>query len=243
VSFERVTRDGIATLALNRPPVNALDLETVVRLGAAFAEIAADPPEVGLVLSGVGRCFCAGVDTRAFGSYDRDGRARMILAISAMVAELYALPCPVVSAVTGHALGGGFVLMLGGDVRLAVEDDDIKLGLTEASAGIPFPAGPLEIIAASLAPDLLRRLTLTSQTLTPTELLSLGVIDALSSAADLPAKAEARVRDLATQPGFTLVKEQVRRATLSRLRTIVASGMDPLIETLESALRREPRAP
>jgi len=233
MSFDLVATGGIATLTLRRPPVNALDLETVERLHAQFADLAAHPPGIGLVLSGAGSCFSAGVDTRAFASYDGDARARMILAITAMVTELYALPCPVVSAVGGHALGGGFVLMLGGDVRLAVDDDGIKLGLTEARAGVPFPAGPLEIIMAELSPDLLRRLTLTSETVGPKELRRLGVIDELRSATDIAARAEARLRELAGQPGHRLVKEQIRRATVSRLRSLVASGKDPLIQALE----------
>src|ERR1700691_3047461 len=90
--------DGLARLTLDRPPVNALDLETVVELQRAFARLGADPPGQGLVIAGVGRCFSAGVDTRAFGAYGPQDRARMILAISGMVTELYGLPCPVVTA-------------------------------------------------------------------------------------------------------------------------------------------------
>jgi len=232
MSFDLVTTDGVATLTLRRPPVNALDLETVERLESVFAELAGNPPAAGLVLSGAGRCFSAGVDTRAFASYDRASRVRMILAISAMVTELYAMPCPVVGAVAGHALGGGFVLMLAADVRLAVDDEDIRLGLTEAQAGIPFPAGPLEIIKAELSPDVLRRLTLTSETLAPRDLHRLGVVDELVGAAEIVTRAEDRVRALAGQPGHKLVKEQVRRATLPRLRAIVASRQDILIEQL-----------
>jgi enoyl-CoA hydratase len=233
MSFDLVITNGVASLTLRRPPVNALDVETVECLRDAFTDLAAEPPGVGLILSGNGPCFSAGVDTKAFASYDRDARARMILAITAMVTELYAMPCPVVSTVAGHALGGGFVLMLCADVRLAVDDGDIKLGLTEAQAGVPFPAGPLEVIAAELSPELLRRLTLTSQRVAPTEMYRLGVIDELGSAANIGARAEARVRELAGQPAYGLVKAQVRRATLSKLRAIVASSSDPLIEVLE----------
>jgi enoyl-CoA hydratase len=237
MSVDLTTADGVAHLTLDRPPVNALDLETVERLRTLFAGLAAQPP-LGLVIRGAGRCFCAGVDTRAFTAYSRDDRARMVLAISAMVTELYALPCPVVSAVGGHALGGGFVLMLGADVGLAADDAQIKLGLTEAQAGVPFPAGPLEVIRAELSPELLRRLTLTSQTLPPQALHGLGVIDELCDAANLNTRAEARVRELASQPGHRLVKAQVRGATIAKLRAIVASAEDPLIEQLDAQSSR-----
>ncbi|OYY63097.1 enoyl-CoA hydratase/isomerase family protein [Sphingomonas sp. 28-62-11] len=231
MSIDQTQSDGVVVLTINRPPVNALDIETVERLRDLAIGMAAAPP-IGVLLSGAGQCFSAGVDTRAFGTYTPPDRARMILAISAMITALYALPCPVVAAVSGHALGGGFVLMLAGDVRIAIDDDKAKLGLTEAKAGVPFPAAPLEIIKAELAPELLRRLTLTSQTMPPAALHQLGVIDGLCSADDLLATAEARVRQLADQPAFGLVKQQIRRDTLARLRAIVASGQDSLIEAL-----------
>ncbi|OYW23183.1 MAG: hypothetical protein B7Z43_04275 [Sphingomonas sp. 12-62-6] len=234
MSIDQSQSDGVALLTINRPPVNALDIETVERLRDLAIGMAAAPP-TGVVLHGAGQCFSAGVDTRAFGAYTPPDRARMILAISAMITALYALPCPVVTAVSGHALGGGFVLMLAGDVRIAIDDDKAKLGLTEAKAGIPFPAAPLEIIKAELAPELLRRLTLTSETLSPVALHHLGVIDELCSADDLLATAEARVRQLADQPAFGLGKQQIRRDTLARLRAIVASGEDPLIDALARA--------
>jgi len=229
MSFSIENSDGIARLTLDRPPVNALDLETIERLRDTFAHLAAEPPSTGLLLTGSGRAFCAGVDTRAFAASDRERRARMILSITAMITELYALPCPVVSAVGGHALGGGFVLMLGGDVRLAASDPQIKLGLTEAQAGVAFPAGPLEVIAAELSPELLRRLTLTSATLAPAELHARGVIDELCAAAELVPAAQSRLHALAGQPGFAQVKAQIRRTTLARLRALVASGDDPMI--------------
>ncbi|MGG6549668.1 UNVERIFIED_CONTAM: enoyl-CoA hydratase/isomerase family protein, partial [Prevotella sp. 15_C9] len=77
-----------------------------------------------------------------------------------MVARLLAIETPVVAAINGHALGGGFVLMLACDYRLGADTAAAKLGMTEAQAGIPFPAGPLEVMRHELAPTLLRRLTL-----------------------------------------------------------------------------------
>lgn len=226
-------QDGTAVLTLDRPPVNALDLEAVLALEAVFAELTASPPTRGLVLTGAGRAFCAGVDTRAFGGYGADDRAAMILAITRMITGLYALNCPVVAAVNGHALGGGFVLMLACDVRLA-SPADARLGLTEAQAGVPFPAGPLEVIRAELGPDVLRRLTLTSETETPERLAAQGVIDRLVED-DLVAAAVARAAALAGQPAFGLVKRQIRSPVVARLRALVAAGKDPLIAALGGA--------
>lgn len=234
MSIRHTISDGVVLLTVDRPPVNALDIEAIEQICDITNVLAAAPP-MGIVLCGAGQCFSAGVDTRAFAAYSNPDQARMVLGISRMIAALYALPCPVVSAVHGHALGGGFVLMLAADVRIAVDDDGAKLGLTEALAGVPFPAAPLEIIKSELSPELLRRLTLTSQTLPPSALFRLGVIDHLCDPSNLLPIAEAQVRLLARQPGFGAVKEQIRRATVARLRAIVTSGDDPLIDTLERA--------
>src|ERR1700758_3958351 len=98
----------------------------------------------------------------------------MVRGITRMVARLLAIPAPVVAAMNGHALGGGFVLMLACDYRIAAAVEAAKLGMTEAKAGIPFPAGPLEVMRHELRPEMLRRLTLTGAVLDPRELLDAG---------------------------------------------------------------------
>jgi enoyl-CoA hydratase len=148
--------EDMRVITIDRPPVNALDLETILALENAFAA-ARDSSDNGVVLTGGGRVFSAGVDTRAFASYSREQRQATVRAITRMVARLLEIPSPVVAAINGHALGGGFVLMLACDYRIAVDDEDAKLGMTEAKAGIPFPAGPLEVMRHELPPELLRQ--------------------------------------------------------------------------------------
>ncbi|MFZ5670927.1 MAG: enoyl-CoA hydratase/isomerase family protein [Pseudomonadota bacterium] len=232
MSFRLSAEGDVAVLALDRPPVNALDPALVAALEPAVADLARSRPR-GLVLTGEGRAFSAGVDTRAFAACDSAGRAAMILAITRVVGKLYALPFPVVAAVNGHAMGGGFVLMLTGDVRIATDDPAARFGLQEAQAGIPFPAGPLEVIRAELSPELLRRLTLTSVAVGSAALHALGVVDRLAPAGEGVAAAADQVRVLAAQPGFSLVKAQLRRPTVRRLEALAAAGEDPLIAALD----------
>ena len=122
-----------------------------------------------------------------------------------------AIPKPVVAAINGHALGGGFVLMLACDYRIAVDIKSARLGMTEAQAGIPFPAGPLEVIRNELAPELLRRLTLTSAVLNPHELLEARIIDELCAVEQL-------------QPGSIALAATPKSASirLSRIRRLDA---------------------
>jgi enoyl-CoA hydratase len=124
------TSDETLLVTIDRPPVNALDLDEILGLERTFAAVARDPPRAGIVLTGGGQVFSAGVDTRAFASYGREQRHEMVRAITRMVAQLVAIPSPVVAAVNGHALGGGFVLMLACDYRIATDSEAAKLGLT-----------------------------------------------------------------------------------------------------------------
>jgi len=123
----------------------------------------------------------------------------MVRAITRMVARLIAIPAPVVAAINGHALGGGFLLMLACDYRIAVDNEAAKLGMTEAQAGIPFPAGPLEVMRHELSPELLRRLTLTSAVLNTRELLEARVLDSLCAVEDLKLRSITLAKSLAAQ--------------------------------------------
>lgn len=224
------TSEGVIVVTIDRPPVNALDLSTIIELERAVRSIAVDASVRAIVLTGAGGVFSAGVDTRAFASYSRDQRKEMVIAISRMVAALLAVPTPLVAAVNGHALGGGFVLMLACDFRAAADLDTAKLGMTEAQAGIPFPAGPIEVIKHELPPELLRRMTLASQVLSTRELLGAGVIDELCAPDQLLPMAIARAKSLAAQPGFRAVKRQVRGQLADKLSALASSGQDPFLD-------------
>ena len=217
-------------VTLNRPPVNALDLDAIAALERAFADARDDFPRNGVVLTGGGQVFSAGVDTRAFASYSRDERHAMVRAITRMVARLLAIPVPVVAAINGHALGGGFVLALACDYRIAADNEAAKLGMTEAQAGIPFPAGPLEVMRHELSPELLRRLTLTSAVINMRELLEARILDALCTVEELKLKSIALAKSLATQPGFRAVKRQIRGGLAERVADLASADQDAFFD-------------
>jgi len=222
--------DETLLITIDRPPVNALDLDAIAALERAFAAATGDVPRDGVVLTGGGQVFSAGVDTRAFANYSRDQRHAMVRAITRMVARLIAIPAPVVAAINGHALGGGFLLMLACDYRIAVDNEAAKLGMTEAQAGIPFPAGPLEVMRHELSPELLRRLTLTSAVLNTRELLEARVLDSLCAVEDLKLRSITLAKSLAAQPGFRAVKRQIRGGLVERVADLASAGQDTFLD-------------
>jgi len=225
---ETEDRGGVRVLRLCRPPVNALDLELAQAADRAVAGAGADARCTGVVLTGLPGVFSAGIDTREVPAYDAEKRAAMLRTINRTVLALYGLRKPVVAAISGHALGGAFVLMLACDVRL-VARGPFKLGLTEAEAGIPFPAGPLAVVRAELAPAQLRTLALGSLTAGPESEAFAGIIDRVVEPSDLLEAAFGEVRRLSALPAFGRVKQQLRAATLERLAQIVERDEEPLL--------------
>ena len=225
---EAEDRGGVRILKLSRPPVNALNLELAQAAQAAIADAGADPGCVGVVLTGLPGVFSAGIDTREVPAYDAAKRADMLRTVNRTISALYGLAKPVVAAVSGHALGGAFVLMLACDVRL-VARGSFKLGLTEAGAGIPFPAGPLAVVRAELAPAQIRTLALGSLVAGPESDAFAGIIDRVVEPAALLETAFEEVRRLHSLPAYGRVKQQLRAAAIERLSQIVARDEEPLL--------------
>lgn len=220
-------QDGIRLVTLKRPPVNALNLALVRELGLAIQVARDDSACKALVLTGLDGVFSAGIDTRELPGYDAATRALMLRSINRMIFELYSLPKPVAAAVSGHALGGAFVIMLAADLRIAAAGD-FRLGLTEAAAGVPFPAGPLAVVQAELAPEHARFLALGSQPINPDGLLARGILDRVVDAAALVAEAFGEARRLAAMPAYAQVKQQLRATACEHLRRIVDSDEEPM---------------
>jgi enoyl-CoA hydratase len=216
MAFQVKSEDGCVIVTLDRPPVNAVDPQAVADLGAWARGFSGKQP---VVLTGAGASFSAGVDVRAFAAADAAGRQAFFAGITAMVRALVALPVPLVAAVNGHALGGGLVLALCADRRIAAEGS-ARYGLTEAKAGVPFPDGPIEVIKAEVPSALLRRMTLSSEIVSGQVLVEHGVFDLLAPPDEVLVRAIADARAMAAQPAFTEVKRQIRGGLAARLAAL-----------------------
>jgi enoyl-CoA hydratase/carnithine racemase len=216
-------------LSIDRPPVNALTAD-LLEAGAKFlVELAGSPPAGGLVLTGAGTTFTAGVDRKVIGDGDRDYRRRLVWAVNGFAAALYRLPCALVSAVNGHAVGAGGIMCLASDWTVAV-DGEAKIGLPEAKAGLPFPRVPQIVMAYSLDPVWRRRLALSSMLLSPQESLAAGLVDEVVASGALVDVAVLRAREMQAQPGFAVVKADLRRAALTEIDAVLTAGVDSLAD-------------
>jgi enoyl-CoA hydratase len=221
-------RDGVRVLALARPPVNAVDLPFAEAIGEAVEAAAADPGCRAVVLAGGPPAFCAGVDVKAVPAYDAATRAAMIRRINRTILALYGMPKPTVAAVGGHAIGAGLVVALACDFRL-VSDGAHRLGLTEITAGIPYPAAPMVVVRAELDRRTARELVLSGRVFGPDDPAAARVFDAVLPAERLLEAAADRARVAAGLAAYAVVKRQLKGEALARIARIVETDDDPLL--------------
>ena len=198
-SAERVTvavKNGVADVRLNRPEkLNALDQPMFDALVETSEKLAADPSIRAVVLSGEGRGFCAGLDFSSFqsmagqsmsGEGARSGVSRLGDRPDGRVANhaqqaAYGwteLPVPVIAAVHGVALGGGFQIALGADLRIVAPE--AQLSVLEIRWGlIPDMTGTY-MLRQLVGIDVAKELTFSGRMVSGEEAVRLGLATRLS---------------------------------------------------------------
>jgi enoyl-CoA hydratase len=219
---------GVATLSMQRPPANALDIPFLEQLDDVLARLEQRSDISAMVLTGSGTVFSAGLDLKRIPDFDRAQQNRLIVVLNQALCRLYAMPMPVVAAMNGHAIAGGLVLALACDRRVAA-DRDALFGLTEVRVGVPYPQAAITIVQAELSPAVVRELVLVGKNHAPAEALARGIVDELQPAESVLARSQSLAQELGSAPrqGYRAIKHQLRRAALAEIRRAIADR-DPL---------------
>ncbi len=169
LSIER--RAQVAVVTLMRPEKrNALSIELRTELAEAFEALSADERVGCVVLTGSGSAFCSGMDTDQFGG-DRANREALVRTSTSSFAAVGACTRPVIAAVNGPALAGGFALSLLCDLRVAAQS--ASFGYPELPRGIPPSyAAARAVLPATVAQEL----CLTGRIVAATEAQRLGIV-------------------------------------------------------------------
>jgi cyclohexa-1,5-dienecarbonyl-CoA hydratase len=138
------TAANVATITLDRPPLNILTLAMIRDLDTALTDVVADQHLKAVILRAEGKAFCAGVDVA---DHLPERVEPMIRGFSRLFTHLRTLPVPTIAVVQGAALGGGTELAIGCDIVLAAYS--ARFGQPEIALGV-FPP-----IAAAVFPQLL----------------------------------------------------------------------------------------
>jgi 2-(1,2-epoxy-1,2-dihydrophenyl)acetyl-CoA isomerase len=190
--------DGVTTITLNRPELlNALNVRMRQELIGAFKGLARDDAVRAVVLTGAGRGFCSGADLRA-GEVERDFRRVLDEEYNPLIATIRSLPKPVIAAVNGVAAGAGVSLALAADLVVAAEEARFILAFVKI--GLIPDSGSTRTLVRALGRHRAAQLIFSGEPLSAREAADAGLVAALAPAAELPALAASRARDLATGP-------------------------------------------
>jgi len=227
VETERIGQ--LTVVKISRSPVNAITLELATEIALAFKS-AIESRAKAIVLTGLDGYFSAGVDLKEVPTYTSEQQASMVTAINQLVAMVYGCPKPVVGAISGHAIAGGLVVALCCDHRVGAEGD-FKLGLTEAKAGVPFPAAALEVARKELMPAAARQLVLANRLISPDEALAMGVLDELVPLEWMRERSTEVAQELSKIPPetFARTKAALRGDALTYMRRIIETRADPAL--------------
>lgn len=194
--------DGIATIRLDRPPMNALNTEVQEGLRAAAAEAAASPEVSGVVVYGGEKVFAAGADIKEMAEMSYPQMAARAGALSAAFDAVARIHKPVVAAVNGFALGGGCELALACDWRVVA--DDAKLGQPEIKLGIIPGAGGTQRLPRLIGPARAKDLIFSGRMVDAEEALRIGLADRVVPAAEVYETAVSLVRQFVGGPAQAL---------------------------------------
>lgn len=200
---------GVAVVTLNRPPVNAQNLELREEITRVF-DVLSDRDDVAcIVLTGAGKTFSAGADIRerpnladtpgAYGAHNRRVRESYYAVVECSK--------PIIAAINGPALGAGFGLVMGSDIWVASEDAYVSM--PEINVGL---AGGVTFLQKVFGQSRARRMFYTGMKVSAQELYRLGLVEACLPADELMPYCMEIARDIASKSpiAMRLAKEAAR---------------------------------
>jgi enoyl-CoA hydratase/carnithine racemase len=194
--------DGIGTIRLDRPPMNALNAQVQEELRAAAHAATLDDAVRAVVVYGGEKVFAAGADIKEMAAMGYPEMGARAGALSSAFDSLARVPKPVVAAVNGYALGGGCELALACDWRVAAED--ARLGQPEITLGIIPGAGGTQRLSRLVGPARAKDLIMTGRFVDAAEALRIGLVDRVVPAVEVYEAALAMVRPFVTGPAQAL---------------------------------------
>jgi enoyl-CoA hydratase/carnithine racemase len=214
--------DGVGTITLARPPMNALDITTQDRIKELAEEATARDDIRAVVVRGSDKVFAAGADIKEMQAMDHAAMVVRSRALQDSFTAVARIPKPVVAAITGYALGGGCELALCADYRIAGEN--AKLGQPEILLGLIPGAGGTQRLARLVGPSRAKDLIFTGRHVRADEALRIGLVDQVVPADEVFTAAHAWAAKLAQGPAIALraAKESVDAGLETDLETGLA---------------------
>lgn len=207
--------DNVGILTLDAPGKNAMSCEEMESLLVILRTQCQDLS--GLVITGANNSFCSGLNLKG-NEFDR-----AFPLLDEILVELYKLPYPVVCALSGHAIGAGFLMMCCADVVYSVDSTRAKYGLPEVKIDLGIDALMTETLEMRLSPVQMNELLFTGDYILVDKMKSWGVVDEtyedleqlMEASRDYIEKARPHLRS------YSFTKKLIRAKRLERLTQLL----------------------
>lgn len=226
-------RGAVLTLTLNRPEKsNSLHPDLVGGLTEALGSAGRDEGVNAVILTGAGRSFCAGLDLGLLVSWTADEKLAYLKTVTALFDLVWTLPQPVIAAVNGPAIAGGFDLAAFCDIRLAARE--AIFGQAEINIGLTQIIHPLyKTIGLARA----KELAMTGQNISSEEAYRIGLANHVYPGAELMGRAMEMAQVLASRPRQALI--ETKRLTRELIDLDTRSALDEINETFLRCLNSD----
>lgn len=223
--FVKYTLEGnTALVEMNDGKANALSEAMIDALLGALER--AEKDAGAMVLTGRPDRFCAGFDLKVMMS-SPEAATNLLRRGSDLLMKLYGAALPLIIACTGHALAGGALVLLTGDVRVGVEGA-YRIGLNEVSIGLPVPVLAMELARDRLRNTELARATLMATVYDPTGAANAGYLDSVVTGHDtllVRAKEEATKLAALSRPAYQQTKARLRGKTIDCIKSTLEDDL------------------
>ena len=211
--------DGVGTIRLDRPKMNALNAQMQEEIRAVAGEATARDDVKAVVVYGGERVFAAGADIKEMAAMSYTDMIKRSTGLTTAFTAVARIPKPVVAAVTGYALGGGCELALCADVRIAAED--AVFGQPEVLLGIIPGAGGTQRLTRLVGPSRAKDIIFSGRFVNAEEALGIGLADRLVPADQVYAEAVAWAQQFTGAASYAVraAKEAIDRGLEVDLET------------------------
>lgn len=214
--------DAVATLTLQRPPMNALNRQMQSEIREAAQEVSSRRDVGAVIVYGGPKVFAAGADIKEMGALAYQDMLRESTDLQDCFTAVARIPQPTIAAVTGYALGGGCELALCCDLRIAA--DDARLGQPEILLGIIPGAGGTQRLPRLIGVSRAKDLILTGRHVDAAEALSFGMVNSVVPADEVYPTALDLAGRLARGPALAL--RAAKEAVDHGMDVDLATGLD-----------------
>ena len=211
--------EGVGTIRLDRPKMNALNAQVQEEIRSAAAEATERDDVKAVVVWGGERVFAAGADIKEMADMSYTDMIKRSSGLTSAFTAVARIPKPVVAAINGYALGGGCELALCADIRIAAED--ATLGQPEILLGIIPGAGGTQRLSRLVGPSRAKDIIFTGRFVKAEEALAIGMVDRLVPAAEVYETAVTWARQFANAATYAVraAKEAIDRGIEVDLET------------------------